>query len=163
MRQDASFETPNKSGGKSKSITPAKAGTSRRLDVENVRQFEQNKKRRKEDAKPRKPEQVHQPLSIYKTEIYEAKVGNKPDRDECWGTSARKEFLAKKSNKIVYNFVVENFIVPPNFDTSLSFGARSGMCHEQRLLRAYKNRLLKLKPEVSRTRVKNEIILTLGV
>lgn len=159
-KEAEAFDTPDKSGSNAPktSITPAKPGAARRLDVSSTALFQQQKKRRTEGglvgksasrkiSQEEKPT-VYEPISIYRTEIYEAKVGNKPDPDECWGSSARKEFLAEETNRNVYNFVVEHFVVPPDFDSSLAYGARSGTCHEQRLVRAYKNKLLRLKESV---------------
>mmetsp|Transcript_20909 Transcript_20909/g.25352 ORF Transcript_20909/g.25352 Transcript_20909/m.25352 type:complete len:113 (-) Transcript_20909:748-1086(-) len=71
------------------------------------------------------------------------------DRDNNnYGASARDEFMSSETKVAVFKFVKDNFEIPDDFDnssSSLKYGARSGLCYEERVVRAYRAKKLQLK------------------
>lgn len=69
-------------------------------------------------------------IGVFRTISYEPK-----------GTSdthpIKKRFFANPVNKQLYATVVSKVHVPDDFDTSSTFGPRSGLCHEQRVVFFY--------------------------
>mmetsp|Transcript_738 Transcript_738/g.908 ORF Transcript_738/g.908 Transcript_738/m.908 type:complete len:167 (-) Transcript_738:307-807(-) len=87
------------------------------------------------------------PLATFNTVMYEP-IGL-DRKHEFYGPNARKSFMKQPNKVAVYDFVVENFQIPERFDesaSSLKFGARSGMCYEERIVRAYTQKKFELKP-----------------
>mmetsp|Transcript_16255 Transcript_16255/g.26508 ORF Transcript_16255/g.26508 Transcript_16255/m.26508 type:complete len:187 (-) Transcript_16255:68-628(-) len=72
--------------------------------------------------------------------------GNRDDTlDEAFGCSSRKVFRSSLNNQKVFQYVFDNYHIPRDFDKNLKYGARSGLCHEERVVQAYENGQLKAK------------------
>ncbi len=58
-----------------------------------------------------------------------------------------KDFYKNDRKVFVYSYIISNFIIEEDFDSNRAYGPSYGICYEQKLIRAYKNGLLRLKPK----------------
>jgi len=81
--------------------------------------------------------------SLFKVIMYESK--GVENVSNPFGPSARSRFDACPLNQKVCQHIVDYFNIPGDFEYNLRYGARSGMCYEERLVNAFENNLLHVK------------------
>lgn len=86
--------------------------------------------------------------------LYETPTKGKSSIETIHSTSIRESFFKSKPKVKVYLFILEHYEIPKDIDMNQRYGvARSGICHEERVLMAYKNGLLKIKKASSEMRM----------
>mmetsp|Transcript_12627 Transcript_12627/g.23420 ORF Transcript_12627/g.23420 Transcript_12627/m.23420 type:complete len:235 (+) Transcript_12627:380-1084(+) len=84
---------------------------------------------------------------IFTTVHYEPRGVDTNTLNTQFGKSPREVFNSNPNHCAAFQFVHDNYVIPENFDNSVRYGSRSGVCHEERVLSAFESGLLSLKAD----------------
>jgi len=131
-KNSSSFFSPKKSTKEPATVTPSPSAAKKRRsllqeEVEGETEKRKSKKKKVEKktaaATTINSEEPYVPTYIHKNVGY-SRFGTAIDR-------------LTEGQKLAFNFVVEKYIIPSDFETNRKYGPLSGISYEQRLLAAY--------------------------
>mmetsp|Transcript_7354 Transcript_7354/g.13079 ORF Transcript_7354/g.13079 Transcript_7354/m.13079 type:complete len:275 (-) Transcript_7354:105-929(-) len=85
------------------------------------------------------------PYATFLTVHYEPQGVSEDTLQKEYGRSPREIFNENPNNCKVTQYVLDSYVLPKDFDRSLKYGPRSGLCFEERLVSAYEQGLLSPK------------------
>jgi len=102
-------------------------------------------------------EKIQIPSCVNDSVMYEPKGNSR--KDAAFGKSRKDLFYKEKHKYKVLKHVLDNFIIPSDFDTSLTlkYGSRSGVCYEDRVLFCFENGIFVAKKEKNMNRFQEKM------
>ena len=152
----SSFFSPKRSTKKAATVTPSPSAAKKRrsllLEGETPKAKSKKKKQNPEEAKvsaTTTDEEPYVPTYIHKNVGYSS-FGTATDR-------------LTDGQKLAFNFVVEQYHIPSDFETNRKYGPLSGTSYEERVLAAYATNGLDRREDADSTLIRKGICTFCGI
>ena len=152
----SSFFSPKRSTKKAATVTPSPSAAKKRrsllLEGETPKAKSKKKKQKLEEAKvsaTTTDEEPYVPTYIHKNVGYSS-FGTATDR-------------LTDGQKLAFNFVVEQYHIPSDFETNRKYGPLSGTSYEERVLAAYATNGLDPSEDADSTQIRKGICTFCGI